>query len=594
MKRLFLYIHTLPYLRWQQIVYRLWYFLKNRISYLLPLTKLYKTNNYVIPANTLKRTRAGIQYYQVFSRFRVKPGMTNRGVLQRTYCSGFSSPFLQVVPCYHQGAFTFLNLSKSFSGVVDWSFAEYGKLWTYHLNYFDYLNQEKMTGEEGLELIRSFLAGMKDKRVGMESYPISLRGMNWIKFLTRWEIHDEAVDALLYRQYKHLLSNLEYHILGNHLLENGFSLLFGACYFGDEQFYRQAEKILREELIEQILPDGGHFERSPMYHQIILSRVLDCINLLSCHSRLSAGKLPGEPESRENDRPIKLLLLLEETAARMLGWLEQMTFRNGEIPLMNDAAFGMSPATAALADYAARIGMFTQRVPLKDSGYRKIGNDVYEAILDVGAIGPDYIPGHAHADTLSFELHVGGMPVIVDSGTSTYEDCPLRHWQRSTRAHNTVEIDGHDSSEVWDSFRVARRAYPRGLKILEAEGIISCAHDGYQRLSGDPEHSREWKFRNGGLRIQDRIAGSFRAAVGRLHFHPDAKLIPSSEACKEGKIVLLDGRLLYWRLEKGRGRVIETTWHPEFGLSIPNRCLEIVFTGREMTVDLAWDRPSDS
>ena len=89
-----------------------------------------------------------------------------------------------------------------------------------------------------------------------------------------------AIRASLYAQYMRLLDNIEYHLMGNHLLENGFSLLFGGVYFGDARFCRKAEEILREELAEQILPDGGHYERSPMYHQIILGRVLDCINLL--------------------------------------------------------------------------------------------------------------------------------------------------------------------------------------------------------------------------------------------------------------------------------------------------------------------------
>jgi hypothetical protein len=29
-------------------------------------------------------------------------------------------------------------------------------------------------------------------------------------------------------------------------------------------------------------------------------------------------------------------------------------------------------------------------------------------ILDVAPVGPDYLPGHAHADTLSFELSLFG------------------------------------------------------------------------------------------------------------------------------------------------------------------------------------------
>jgi uncharacterized heparinase superfamily protein len=369
------------------------------------------------------------------------------------------------------------------------------------------------------------------------------------------------------------LRNLEYHLLGNHLLENGFSLLFGGVYFGDENFRRKSEQILRKELAEQILSDGGHFERSPMYHQLMLNRVLDCISLLKRY----------EQQGMRED----MIRLLAETAARMLGWLEQMTFRNGAIPLMNDAAFGIAPSTAELEEYAKRLGITAPIITLGESGYRKVAKDTYEAILDVGVIGPDYIPGHAHADTLSFELHVGGCPVIVDTGTSTYEENDLRLWQRSTRAHNTVEIDGKNSSEVWGSFRVARRARPFDLQIsMGNESVVSCAHDGYRRLSGRPVHRREWRFRGDSVIITDSISGGFSKAVGRFHFHPDIKT--SLDSSDTGRLVINGGRQARFSVAGAECRLVESTWHPEFGLSIPNRCLEVNFKQPKTEMRFSW------
>ena len=78
-----------------------------------------------------------------------------------------------------------------------------------------------MTKEQGLELIRKFISQISDNREGLEPYPISLRGINWIKFLTIHDISDKEIDFSLYAQYQILLDNLEYHLLGNHLLENG-------------------------------------------------------------------------------------------------------------------------------------------------------------------------------------------------------------------------------------------------------------------------------------------------------------------------------------------------------------------------------------
>ena len=63
-----------------------------------------------------------------------------------------------------------------------------------------------------------------------------------------------------------------------------------------------------------------------------------------------------------------------------------------------------------------------------------------------------------HADNLSFEWSLGEQRVLVNSGTSLYGVSSERHRQRKTKSHNTVEIDGFDSSEIWSGFRVARRA----------------------------------------------------------------------------------------------------------------------------------------
>jgi len=595
-------------------------------------------------------------------------------------------------------SFTFFNRTKNFPDKSDWNYRGFGTLWHYNLNYFDYLLQPGMTRETGLALILNFIERADGNGPSFDPYPISLRGVNWIKFLSLHGIGDGrneapesgrtvsttidgavavAIRASFYAQYMRLLDNIEYHLMGNHLLENGFSLLFGGVYFGDARFCRKAEEILREELAEQILPDGGHYERSPMYHQIILGRVLDCINLLKSEiggrspyfsgTEEGAGR-PGKsgtephfPAEKSVQSPVSqtchgkpvepcdarrpaqgdnklqdlnpLLALLEEKAAVMLGWLRQMTFSDGSIPLVNDAAFGIAPATAEIFAYAERLGLCPIEAPLGESGYRKIANDVYEAILDVGAIGPDYIPGHAHADTLSFELRVGGCPVIVDSGTSTYGDDggtrddkaraqSLRQRQRGTAAHNTVEIDGQDSSEVWGSFRVARRARVTELRErAESEGsaaetrptrgqgvfpgggyvppiVIAAAHDGYRRLPGKPVHRREWRFSEDALRIRDTIEGDFREAVGRLHFHPDVRLAPSScdggavgaasAVYDSGRIILTDGREMRWRIEKGQGSIVDTTYHPEFNISLPNRCLEVRFDGPETVVEFVW------
>ena len=162
-------------------------------------------------------------------------------------------------------SFTFLNITHNFSDQIDWNYDGYGKLWAYNLNYFDFLNQKEMSKEIGVSLINNYIENDKVLKDGKEAYPISLRGINWVKFLSENKVKDSRIDKILLQNYYTLLKNLEYHLLGNHLLENAFSLLFGAYYFQDGKLYSKSKKLLTSELEEQILSDGAHFDGSEFF-----------------------------------------------------------------------------------------------------------------------------------------------------------------------------------------------------------------------------------------------------------------------------------------------------------------------------------------
>lgn len=395
--------------------------------------------------------------------------------------------------------FKFLNLEKSFE-TIDWNYADYGKLWTYNLNYFEFLNQKKIAAESGLLLIEDFIKKKASLKDALEPYPLSLRGINWVKFLSQHKIIDPAINSCLFNDFQRLKDNLEYHLLGNHLLENGFSLLFAAVYFRHDSFYRKGVQILKSELQEQILDDGAHFELSPMYHQIILHRTLDSIQLL----KLNPWKKDG------------LLEFLNTKASHMLGWLQTITYKNGDIPMVNDAAHGIAPTSKELFHYAEYLGLRWTKAILKDSGYRKWASEYFECLMDLGNIGPDYIPGHAHADTFNFELYVNGLPFIVDVGTSTYDKTSKRLLERSTESHNTIKVNGLNSSEVWGGFRVAKRAKIIALK--EDDNNFTASHDGYKKLG--IVHQRGFKCNEQEILIHDTLIGKAVEGTAYFHMHP--------------------------------------------------------------------------
>ena len=160
---------------------------------------------------------------------------------------------------------------------------------------------------------------------------------------------------------------------------------------------------------------------------------------------------------------------------------------------------------------------------LPDTGLVRAVAGGWHLLADGGAPCPPGLPAHAHADTLGCLVHVDGAPLLVDTGTSTYEPGAVRDHERSTAAHSTAEVDGTDSTEVWGAFRAGRRARVRGLAAFADASGVTCAaaHDGFRWLPGQPVHHRRWSLTGTGLRVDDRIAGLGRhAVVIRWHLAP--------------------------------------------------------------------------
>lgn len=517
--KLSLLFNTVRYLRPIQIRYRLKYFIRNKFG---------KKNS-----------------YKVVSKFSI----CNLPKIRLEQSIYNTDSYKSV------NSFTFLNLVHTFSDKIDWNFPNYGRLWTYNLNYFEFLNQKDISVDDGLKLIDEFIKNFDNNTTGLEPYPISLRVMNWIRFFTTNNINNQSYNGYLFAQLQLLRELKEYHLLGNHLLENGFAFLFGAYYFNDFTLYKDAKSILVPELKEQILKDGAHFELSPMYHNLMTYRVLDCYNLVSNNNLFDK----------------ELLSLIKERSEIMLGYIEKITFRNGKIPLMNDAAFGIAPSSNELLEYAKRLGLNVRKCRLSDSGYRKFEAESYELVFDIGVVGPTYQPGHAHADTFSFEMHINGRPVTVDCGTSTYEVNETRYYERSTRAHNTVTINNENSSEVWAGHRVGRRANVQLL--IDEHDHVKAKHNGYKKRFG-VDHVREVIATDKGVTIADDING--KTGIAHFHFAPNEviEIVGNEVIASDYKIVFT-----------GYNSIDKTVTHysPEFNERVERTSLKISFIGKITT-----------
>jgi uncharacterized heparinase superfamily protein len=335
--------------------------------------------------------------------------------------------------------------------------------------------------------------------------------------------------------------------------------------------------IVQEQLAEQILADGGHFERSPMYHAITCEDLLDLLNLAHCY-----------PTSIPTDT----IRVWRETVIRMLLWLRTMTHPDGDIVQFNDSAFGIAPLPDHLFRYANGMGIEAAPLSgtvthLNDTGYIRLEQGPATAFIDVAPIGPDYLPGHAHADTLTFELSLFGQRWIVDDGCSTYDEGAERLRQRGTAAHNTIVVDNADSSEVWASFRVARRAYVHGLVLSEAKDhcTVTASHDGYLRLPGQVTHKRSVTLCPTALDIVDELTGHYRSAVSYLLLHPEVAVrqltLQSLELCRNGHIVTL-------LISEGSAQIEPAMWHPEFGSAHETHRISLTLKSSRLATRLTW------
>ena len=488
----------------------------------------------------------------------------------------WEAPALKACSMVGIDRFRFLNQEYTLPQ-GQWEDASLAKLWLYNLHYFDDLNSSGASERESwhLSLLMCWVqANPPTLGTGWEPYPTSLRIVNWVKWaLSGRRLPSECLLSLAV-QTRWLSKRMEYHLLGNHLFANAKALVFAGAFFeGSEAggWLRTGMKIIADLLPEQILDDGGHFERSPMYHALALEDLLDLINLSKAYKTSFATF-----KQQVDTWPCAV--------EKMASWLEIMCHPDGRISFFNDSALSIAPSLSCLMNYSRRLDLNESRSQfqstravnwLNQSGYIRISKGSLTALLDVAKIGPNYLPGHAHADTLSFELSLDAQRVFVNVGTSGYELSDRRDYERSTAAHNTVEVDRQNSSETWSSFRVARRAYPFGLKVEGTEEQVSvvCSHSGYRRLKGKNIHTREWSMKNNRLMVKDAVEGSHGYAVARFHVHPDVKVLMTDS--NSFAISLPGGRKLLFQVITGLAKLVSSSYAPEFGKIVETSCIEV-------------------
>lgn len=467
-----------------------------------------------------------------------------------------------------EGRFCFLDeqrvVERSSAG---WEQADADQLWRYHLHYFEWA--WAFVSHPDRDWARARFARLWsswDRHTtfgrwdAWSPYVVSLR--SWAlcgayRPLVEGSDNEARYASELALHAGFTKANLELDVGGNHLIKNLKALMGLGVLLDDARLVSLARRHLEREIAIQVLSDGGHFELSPSYHCQVLGDLIDIAELL-----------------KASDRPP--VEGLGDAIQAMRRWLGVILMPDGEVPMFNDCTFvGAHRLKLLEPEPAARRRL----VVLQPSGYVVMRpDDRLHLVADVGPPCPPQLPAHAHADCLSFELAVDGERVIVNSGTSTYTPGERRTYERSTRAHNTVEIDGHDQTEVWGTFRAARRARCT-LKRASDDGHnieVTASHDGYQRLPGSPVHRRTWRTVEDAIEVTDEVTGGSHKMVNTLHVAPDVVVDEAPAGYAIGPLALSTATVNFERFRRKDGRTSVAT---DFGQGRPATELTLTASG---------------
>lgn len=548
-KRLNLFVHTVRHLRGEQILWRIW------------LRGL---------AVWDRKTSSGLQR-SLSARAQemaaaVHPERFLPGLRSGHGIGGLDTEHvLTEAEQVQAGIFTFQNHTERFPTRVDWRSAHTTALWRYHLHYFDYALSLGLAAQLRPDMAARYATCLQDLisswwaanplaiGEGWRPYPLSLRIVNWIYAAVCFGPHwppefRRRIDRSIAEQALFLRRHLEFDVGGNHLLKNAKALYLAGLYCDGalaEELVQLGEELLLRELEVQILPDGGHYERSAHYHRIVLT---DWMEALVC--------------SRQAGRVWTASAL--DRLRRAAEYLEGILHPDGEIPLFGDATMEwpsardvVSGSRAVLGEERAAEGLWgwmlgcsrdgppltalaeVSSVPtvqaFSETGYAVLRSGPLHAILDTGLPCPPDLPAHAHSDGLSVEVSLGERRLVVDPGTYLYQDASWRDYLRSTAAHNTVHVPGEEQTETWGQFRAARRAIPLPAKsgtVAEfawATGTMVYGTD--RRLI----HQRWLVVWPRGFLLVDHLSRRFAEARARL------LLAPGQSTVAGGGRVLLNG-----------------------------------------------------
>lgn len=383
----------------------------------------------------------------------------------------------------------------------------------------------------------------------------------------------DRLAASLAAQLRHLRRAWRWETHGAARIAALKGLIYGSLCFGRGEMLDRWLRRLEAELERQVLPDGGHIERSPALLLAVLRDLVD----------LRATLIAGQYEVPET---------LQRAIDRMAPMLRYLRHGDGGLARFNGGREEDAALISAVLEQADRRGKPAARAPA--AGFERLAAGPLVVLADSGPPPPPPFDTAAHAGTLSLEVSVGRERLIVNCGATAHGSRAWARAQRATAAHSTVTVNDRNSSELLADGHVGgRRARTTVERSLSDDGIlVTMSHDGY--LESDRiRHRRALFVAAGGedLRGEDTLAGPAGLAFAiRFHLHPSVAASP-----------IQNGRAVLLKLPKGGGWRLRCSEPMELADSIyftaspePMRTRQVVVAGvtgdRETTVKWALRR----
>jgi hypothetical protein len=313
-----------------------------------------------------------------------------------------------------------------------------------------------------------------------------------------------------------------------HLTGEALGLLYAGTLFPElrraRRWCEQAIRILGEQSLRQISPDGVYVEQATCYQRYTAEIYL--------HAMILAGRSglvfpPAVTARIESLLDFLLWVRNPDGSMPMIGdadggWLLPLTARDpddlrgvfstaavlfGRPDYAWAAGGSVAPETVwlvgrrGLEDFQALTASAPASSPSRlfaEGGHAVMRSawtrDAHHLIFDAGPLGTF---GHGHADLLNVQCAVFGEPCVVDAGTHNYTgDAGWRDFFRSTAAHSTVTVDGLNQAIPAGPFdwRTRPGVRLRRWESTETFDIADAEHDAYRGLPDPVGHRRRVIF----------------------------------------------------------------------------------------------------